>query len=149
IPNEAIETLDSRLSQMRAYPRFRALIVSFFALAALAIAAVGLHGTLTEFVSRRIPEFGLRRAIGAQTSNLVWLVAKCGGVPAVGGLIGGAVAAPGLVLLAGSLFAGFQLCSPAKFLWSVLLLLAVAAIAIALPARRAAQVDPITALRKE
>jgi predicted permease len=51
IPNEPLQTLDSRLEEMRAYPRFRAFIASFFALSALIIAAVGLHGTLTEFVS--------------------------------------------------------------------------------------------------
>ena len=149
IPNYAIETLDSRLEKMRAYPRFRAFIVSFFALTALTIAAVGLHGTLTQFVSRRAPEFGLRRAIGARTANLFWLVARHGGVPVVGGLVAGALAAPVVVRLAVSLFEGFQLWNPARLVWSVVLLLAVAAIAIALPARRAASVDPMTVLREE
>jgi predicted permease len=149
IPNEPIQTLDSRLEEMRAYPRFRAFIVSFFALAALTIAAVGLHGTLTEFVSRRTPEFGLRRAIGARTANLLWLVVRHGGIPVVSGVVAGAVGAPVLVRLAGSLLVGFQLWNPARLVWSVVVLLAVAAIAIALPARRAANVDPMTALREE
>jgi len=149
IPNEPIETLDSRLEKMRAYPRFRAFIVSFFALATLVIAAVGLHGTLTEFVSRRTPEFGLRRAIGARTVNLFWLVIRQGGVPVVGGLVAGALAAPALARIAGSLFVGFRLWNPARLVWSVVLLVAVAAIAIAFPARRAAKVDPMAALREE
>jgi predicted permease len=148
IPNEPIETLNSRLERLRAYPRFRAFIVSFFALAALAIAAVGLHGTLTEFVSRRASEFGLRRAIGARTANLFWLVARHGGIPVVGGLVAGMAAALALVRFAGSLFVGFRLWSPARLVWSVVLLLTMAAIAIALPARRAANVDPMTALRE-
>ena len=149
IPDYAIETLDSRLEKMRAYPRFRAFIVSLFALTALTIAAVGLHGTLTQFVSRRVPEFGLRRAIGAGTANLFWLVARHGGVPVVGGLVAGALAAPVVVRLAVSLFEGFQLWNPARLVWSVVLLLAVAAIAIAQPAQRAASVDPMTVLREE
>ena len=148
ILNEPILTLDSRLEEMRAYPRFRAFIVSFFALAALTIAAVGLHGTLTEFVSRRAPEFGLRRAIGARTANLLWLVVRHGGIPVVSGVVAGAVGAPVVVRLAGSLLVGFQLWNPARLVWSVVLLLAVAAIAIALPARRAAKVDPMTVLRE-
>jgi predicted lysophospholipase L1 biosynthesis ABC-type transport system permease subunit len=149
IPNYAIETLVSRLEKMRAYPRFRAFIVSLFALTALAIAAVGLHGTLTQFVSRRAPEFGLRRALGARTANLFWLVAAHGGIPVVGGLLAGALAAAVVVRLAVSLFEGFQSWNPARLVWSVVLLLAVAAIAIALPARRAASVDPMTVLREE
>jgi predicted permease len=149
IPNEPVQTLDSRLEQMRAYPRFRAFIVSFFALAALTIAAVGLHGTLTEFVSRRAPEFGLRRAIGARTANLLWLVVRHGGIPVVSGVVVGAVGAPALARLPGSLLVGLQLWNPAMLVLSVVLLLAVAAIAIALPALRAANVDPMTALRAE
>jgi predicted permease len=149
IPNEAIGTLESRLEKMRAYPRFRAFIVSFFALAALAIAAVGLYGTLTQFVSRRAPEFGLRRAMGARTADLFWLVGRHGGIPVIGGLVAGALVAPAVARLASSLFEGFQLWNPARLVWSVILLLAVAAVAIALPARRAARVDPMTVLREE
>ena len=67
----------------------------------------------------------------------------------VGGLVGGALAAPVVVRLAVSLFEGFQLWNPARLVWSVVLLLAVAAIAIALPARRAASLDPMTVLREE
>jgi predicted permease len=149
IPTEPIQTLDSRLEGMRAYPRFRAFIVTFFALAALAIAAVGLHGTLTEFVSRRVPEFGLRRAIGARTTDLLWLVVRHGGIPVVVGLISGAVATPALVRIAGSLLVGLRLWNPGTFLCSVFLLLVVTAITIALPARRVANVDPMAALREE
>jgi predicted lysophospholipase L1 biosynthesis ABC-type transport system permease subunit len=149
IPREPIQTLDSRLEDMRAYPRFRAFLVTFFALAALAIAAVGLHGTLSEFVSRRTPEFGLRRAVGARTADVLWLVVKQGGIPVVTGLISGAAAAPVLVRIAGSLFVGFKLWNPGTFLFSAFLLLAVAAITIALPARRAANVDPMAALRDD
>ena len=92
---------------------------------------------------------GRRRAIGARAANLFWLVARHGGVPVVGGLVAGALAAPVVVRLAVSLFEGFQLWNPARLVWSVVLLLAVAAIAIALPARRAASVDPMTVLREE
>jgi predicted permease len=149
MPSEPVETLDSRLEKMRAYPRFRAFIVSFFALATLLITAVGLHGTLAEFVSRRVPEFGLRRAIGARTVHLFWLVIRQGGLPVVGGLAAGAVAAPALARIVRSLLVGFRLWNPTSLVWPVVLLVTVAAIAIAFPARRAANVDPMAALREE
>src|SRR5262249_22897240 len=117
MPSEPVETLDSRLEKMRAYPRFRAFIVSFFAMATLLIAAVGLHGTLAEFVSRRVPEFGLRRALGARTVHLFWLVIRQGGIPVVGGLAAAAVAAPALARVVRSLLVGFRLWNPTSLVW--------------------------------
>jgi len=148
-PVEAVETLDSRIAGMRMYPRFRAFVVMFFASVALIIVAVGLHGTLTQIVSRRIPELGLRRAIGAQSSDLLWLVGRHGGIPVIAGLISGMIATPAAARILRSLFVGLTLLDLRAMVLAVVLLLVVAILTIALPARRATQVDPIAALRQE
>jgi len=149
MPGEAVESLDDRLETMRAYPRFRALVVNFFALAALAIAAVGLHGVLSQIVSRRTPELGLRRAVGAQASDLLWLVGRQGGGPVLAGLAMGGMAAPVVAWVLRNLFWGVPLASPGAIGLSAVWLLMVAGIAIALPARRALSIDPMAALREE
>ena len=117
IPNETIHTLDSEVAEMRAYPRFRALVISFFALAGLVITATGLQGTLHQIVSRRIPEFGLRRATGAQSGDLFWLVAKQGGAPVLAGILAGVAAAPALARVSGSFFRVCVWLTPPPWLW--------------------------------
>jgi hypothetical protein len=99
IPSEAIHSLHSEVAGMRAYPRFRAFIVIFLALAALVITAAGLQGTLHQIVSRRIPEFGLRRALGAQTGDLLWIVVGQGAMPVLAGVLAGVTALPALARL--------------------------------------------------
>jgi predicted permease len=149
IPSEAIHTLDSEVAEMRAYPRFRALIIISFALAGLVLTATGLQGTLHQIVSRRIPEFGLRRAAGAQSGDLIWLVMKQGGAPVLAGILAGVAAAALLARVLGSFFPGLSMADPGAMALGALSLLVVATCTIAFPARRAAKVDPVTALREE
>ena len=146
---DAFETIDSRLASMRAYPRFRAFLVSFFAWAALVITSVGLHGTLTQIVARRTPELGLRRAVGAQTWDLLWLVGRQGGVPLVAGLAAGVVAVPVVARILGRFFVGVRLVNFGALSLAAVLLVVVAGVAVAMPARRASRVDPMVALREE
>ncbi len=86
VPVNDPEDLTSRVAAVLAYPRFRASVLSLFAIGALLLAAVGLHGVISQLVTQRTPEFGVRRAVGAQTRDLLWLVARQGGAPVLAGL---------------------------------------------------------------
>src|SRR4029079_7070869 len=120
-----------------------------FALGALLLAAVGLHGVLTQLVTQRTPEFGVRRAVGAQTRDLLWLVARQGGIPVLAGLGVGLVCSLTFSRLLASLLYRIQPADPVMLGAASMTLVVVSALAIALPARRAASVDPMVALRDE
>jgi putative ABC transport system permease protein len=149
IPAVDAESLHTRLARLLAYPRFRAVLFSFFAAAALLLSAVGLHGVLSQLVSRRIPEFGVRRAVGAQTGDLLLLIARQGGAPVVAGMIAGIGLTVASARILASLLYGIQPADPKAFAAVSVVLLGAAALAIALPAARAARVDPTAALREE
>lgn len=143
------QPLTARVSGVLAYPRFRAVLAVAFGLAALLIAAVGLHGLLAHIVARRIPEFGIRRAVGAQTFDVVWLIARQGGIPVLLGLgLGTAGAYVSGRILEGMLY-GVHSTDARMFGMAILTILLTAIFAMALPAKRAAQVSPMAALRDE
>ena len=149
IPLNDVEGLTSRLGKALAYPRFRAMVLACFALSALILSAVGLHGVLSQLVAQRTPEIGFRRAVGAQTSDVLWLIARQGAVPVAAGLaVGAGITLAGSRLLAALLY-GIQPADPGAFAMVSLTLLAVAGLAMLLPAIRAARVDPMVALRDE
>lgn len=148
IPISDPEPLAARLSKTLAFPRFRAAILAFFAAGALLLSAVGLHGVLSQLVTQRTQEFGVRRAVGAQTHHLLLLVATQGGLPVVAGLAIGLGAATVLRRVLASLLYGIEPADPAILASVSALLLTVAGLAILLPATRAARVDPMTALRE-
>jgi putative ABC transport system permease protein len=149
IPLTEVELLTERLAKILAYPRFRAVVLVFFAIGALVLSAVGLHGVLSQLVAQRMQEFGLRRAVGAQTRDLLLLVARQGGLPVFAGLAGGLAAALAFGHVLANLLYGIDPAEPAALAAVSLALLAVAGVAILLPARRAARVDPMVALRDE
>jgi putative ABC transport system permease protein len=147
VPIEDIETLSGRLTRLLSYPRFRAMALTCFALGALLLSAIGLHGVLSQIVSQRIREFGVRRALGAQTHDLLKLVAAQGGVPVMVGLICGLASAIAFRRVLASLLYGVQPADPYVLAVVSITLLTVAGVATVLPARRAARVDPMIALR--
>ncbi|HEY3741130.1 MAG TPA: FtsX-like permease family protein [Bryobacteraceae bacterium] len=149
IPLDDVEPLASRLATTLAYPRFRATVLSLFGLAALILSSVGLHGVLAQIVSRRIPEFGIRKALGAQTYSLLWLIARQGGLPIAAGLATGIVLTLVLSRILSNLLYGVQPADPVTLVFVSLILLAVASLAILSPAIHAARVDPMRALRDE
>jgi putative ABC transport system permease protein len=149
IPVNDAELVTVRLAKTLAYPRFRAIVLGCFALTALLLSAVGLHGVVSQLVTQRIPEFGVRRANGAQTSDLLLVIARQGGVPVVAGLTGGVCLTIAFSRVLANLLYGIQPANPNALAIASLLLLAVAGIAILLPAIRAAAVDPMVALRDE
>ena len=141
--------MEQRLAKPLAYPRFRAVLLAGFSVCALVLAAVGLYGVLAQLVALRTREFGVRRAVGAQTRDLVLLIARIGGIPVAAGLLAGIACALGLGRLIASLLYGLEPDDPATFAAIPLVLLIAAAVAMAVPARRASQVDPMAALREE
>ena len=149
VPVTDPEPLEARLTQILAFPRFRATLLGLFAASALLLSAVGLHGVLLQLVAQRTQEFGVRRAVGAQTYHVLALVARQGGVPVLGGLAGGMAAAILLRRVLASLLYGVEPADPLILGVVAALLLVVAAIAMLFPAQRAARVDPMTALREQ
>jgi putative ABC transport system permease protein len=148
VPVSEAEKMETRLAVTSAFARFRAALVGAFAVTAILLAAIGLHGVLAQFVSQRTPEFGVRMAIGAQTLDVFLLVAKQGGGPVAAGLLAGLAAALGLKRVIANLLYETQAADPVVMA-AIMLLLCVAGLAIVLPARRATQVDPAVALRNE
>lgn len=149
VPVHELQTMNARLSKDLAYPRLRALIFGGFAGFALILAAVGLYGVLGQFVVQRRQEFAVRMAVGASGASIFGLVVRQGGIPVAVGLaigIGGAVA---LARTIASLLYGVRPAQPLTLIGVSVVLLLVAGIAIALPALRAASVDPMVVLRDE
>jgi len=115
----------------------------------LALATTGLYGLVAYTVSRRVKEIGIRVAIGASHRDVVWLVERRGLILAGAGIaIGGALTAAAAPLLAAG-FPGLGVSSPAVYTLVPLALLMVSAVASYVPARRAAGLDPLRALRNE
>jgi len=141
------ETMRQSLGVYLSYPRFRALVFGGFAAFALLLAAVGLHGVLAELVSQRTREIGVRMALGARPADVARLVLRQGGAPVLGGLAMGVASALWLGRYLTSMLYGV----PARDLKTLVcvsgMLLAAAGLALAMPARRAARLDPMEALR--
>ncbi|HSR53026.1 MAG TPA: FtsX-like permease family protein, partial [Acidobacteriota bacterium] len=125
-----------------------ARISSFFSLTALLLVAVGLYGTLSHSVATRRREFGIRMALGADARRILRLVMREIGVVSVG-LVAGIPASLAAAQMLSSFLYGIQPGHPLPLAAAAVVMLAVASLAAYLPARRAARIDPISALREE
>jgi ABC-type antimicrobial peptide transport system permease subunit len=113
------------------------------------LAALGLYGVMANAVARRTREIGVRMALGAQARNVLWLVLReTLFLVAIGIAIGLPVALAATRLIKGFLF-GLSANDPLTIALAVSLMLAVAALAAYLPARRATKIDPMMVLRQE
>jgi putative ABC transport system permease protein len=149
LPGGDSETLESVLERTTGQPRFRALLISAFALVALMLASVGLYGLISYSVAQRVPEIGVRLALGATPSQVAGLIVRQGvSLTLAGVVIGVAGALAATRLLEGLLFS-VSATDPTVYSGLAALLLMIAAFACYIPARRAMKVDPITALRAE
>jgi predicted permease len=148
-PVVRVATMTNRVAASAAERRFVLTLFEAFGAAALVLAGVGIYGVLAGSVSERAREIGVRSALGASRGDILALVVRQGtALTALGvvlGLAGAAVATRGLVTL---LF-GVTPLDPATYATVVALLLAASGLACAVPAWRAARVDPSTALRAE
>jgi putative ABC transport system permease protein len=144
-----IQALDEDVSRSVAQPRFTTVVLTGFAAIALGFAGVGLCSVLSYAVSRRRRELGVRAALGATRRDLIALVVREGVGTTLAGVIVGLVAA---VILAGLLRAvlfGIGPLDAVSLLLAPAIILIVALVACALPARQAASIDPIETLKAE
>ncbi len=149
LPLTAVRVFEEYRAGSIAPTRFSALLLAIFASVALLLTAVGIYGVIAYSVSQRTSEIGLRMALGAQRSSILRLIVG-EGMSLVGISIGlGFLGALGCSRLLGSLLYGVAPWDPATFAAIALLIAAIAIFACWLPARRAANVDPIKALHAE
>ena len=144
-----VATMEGLIGKSLARARFNTLLVSGFAGLALLLAGVGIYGVMAYSVSQRAHEIGVRMALGARAGDVVRLVVGQGMSLAVAGVAIGLGASLALTRLMKSLLFGVGATDPATFALLPLVLASVAFLACYLPARRAAGVDPMVALRCE
>jgi putative ABC transport system permease protein len=149
LPVAHIRTMDQLLSDSVDQPRFRTVLIEIFALVALSLATVGIYGVLAYSVSQRKHEIGIRMALGAKRSDLLWLVVGRGMLLTLIGVVIGVTGAFALTRFLSTLLYGVRPTDPATFVAVPLLLACVALLACGIPARRAMRVDPMIALRHE
>jgi len=149
IPIVDVRTMERILADHVAPRRFTSLLFGIFAALALVLAAVGLYGVLSYTVSQQTVEIGIRAALGATRGDIGKLVLLRGArLVGFGLLIGLGAALLARGLLSGLLF-GVSAYDPSTFALVSLFLILVALVAVVLPARRAARLDPLLALRSE
>ncbi len=129
--------------------KFNAILIGFFGVTALLLAAAGVFGVMAYSVSRRTREFGVRVALGATSGDVLRMVLGQGLRTILIGVVIGVVGSFALTRAVSSLLFGVTATDPVTFGGVTLLLVAVALLACYLPARRATKVDPIVALRDE
>jgi putative ABC transport system permease protein len=144
-----VKTLASAIQASTQGDRFRSAVLIGFAGAALLLAGMGIYGVLAYLVTLRTREMGVRIALGARTGQLVALVVQQGMGPVLIGLGVGLSAALAVTRLTRTLLFGIESTDPDTYVVTVVILSVVAASACAIPALRAARVDPVIALRDE
>ena len=148
-PIERAATLEDVRAEVLTPDRLNSLVFGVFAAVALAIAVVGVAGVLAFSVSARTREFGIRLALGSEPQRLLKGVIAEGTVMAAAGVLAGAAFGLVLARLAGRYFLDMKMPGALPVVVSAFVLMAVAVIASALPAARAARVDVMQALRSE
>ena len=148
-PLEHASTLEDVRTEVLTNNRVNAIVFGGFAALALAISVVGVAGVLAFSVSWRTREFGIRLALGAQSGRILAGVLVDGLAMAAIGVTAGGFVAWGLSRLAGNYVQELQLPGPVPLIVSAAVILSAAVLASVIPAARAAQVDPVEALRAE
>ena len=149
LPIFDVTTLEREVAETLNQPRFQAVLLGGFAAIALLLATIGIYGVTSHAVSQRTQEVGIRMAMGAARWDVLRMILLQHLRPAVVGLVVGIVGAVALSQFVRSLLYGVSATDPVTFAFVSVVLLAVAALACFVPARRATRVDPLVALRNE
>jgi putative ABC transport system permease protein len=149
LPVWGVQPLTDAVDQTLNNQRLTNTLLTTFALLAVLLAAVGIYGVMSLYVSNRTNEFGIRLALGAQPSVLLRSVLRQGLMLTLAGIVAGTAAAIALTRTIASLLFEVSATDPMIFFTVPALLLAIALVACYIPARRATRVDPLVALRYE
>jgi putative ABC transport system permease protein len=145
----SVTSMDDVLGASVAQPRFSSQLLGAFAVLALLLAAIGLYGLMAYSVTQRTNEIGIRIALGASREDILRLILKHGSRLALAGIAIGLVASVAATRVLSDMLFSVSPKDPGTFIAIALLLLAVVLLACYIPARRAAKLDPIVALRYE
>ena len=149
LPITSVRTQEAQIQRALMRERLMSALATVLGIVTVLLAGVGLYGMLAYSVSRRVPEIGIRLALGAEPSALRWMVIRSALVlVCVGVAIGVAAARLGTSVVESLLF-GLSPTDPVTFLLAAVVMMSIACAAAYFPARRAARVDPMIALRAE
>jgi putative ABC transport system permease protein len=149
VPVRDISTMDDVVTNSLSQSRFNMLLLGVFAGLALLLAAVGIYSVLSYSVRQRVPEIGIRLALGARMTDVLRIVVIEGMKPTLIGVAVGVAAALAMGRLVASLIFQVKPADPTTFLAVAALLALIALLACIIPAYRASKVDPVVALRNE
>jgi predicted permease len=149
LPLASVRTMQEIYSKSMARTSFTLVMLAIAGSMALLLGIIGIYGVISYAVSQRTREIGIRLALGAQKGGLKWMFVRSALVLTGIGVVIGVCAAAGLMQLMKSLLFGISPLDPFTYIAIPLVLVASAALASYLPARRAASVDPVEALRAE
>jgi ABC-type antimicrobial peptide transport system permease subunit len=149
LPIAQVRTLEAVFDRSVAVPKLAMICLLSFGVLSLALSAIGVYAVIAYWVARRRSEIGIRIALGARQRDVVSLVVVQGMMPALLGLAVGTAAAWGATRLMEKILFEVSARDTVSFIVALVTLGAIALAATILPARRAASVDPITALRTE
>ena len=144
-----VMALDAQVEKTLRQQKMIASLCSIFGVLALALASIGIYGTLAYAVVGRTTEIGIRMAIGAQRNNVIWLVLHDSAILMLVCIVIGLPLALSSARWIKSFLYGVPALDPLSIAAAILLILALASLASYLPARRAAQIEPMRALRQE
>jgi len=148
-PVSDLRTMESVVSEAVTQPRFNLTLLGIFGGLALLLSAAGVYGVTSYAVAQRAQEFGIRKALGAQSGDVLRLVIRQGMAAVLPGVVIGLVIALAATSVMKSFLFGVSANDPLTFAVIALLLMSVAILACWIPARRATKVDPMVALRCE
>jgi ABC-type antimicrobial peptide transport system permease subunit len=144
-----VRTMEELVSDSLARQRFLLLLFGIFAAVALLLACIGIYGVLAYLTGQRVPEIGVRIALGASSTGVMWMVLRQSLLMIFVGVGIGVAAALAAVRLLRGLVEGVQSIEPLTFFAMILILVVAALLASFVPARRASRLDPMKALRQE